>query len=111
VNVTAEYFEAPVEVTTPFSPQDLVAACFERGVWNVLFDEGSLSPEFFDLSSGLAGEIVQKLVNYGIRAGIVIPDVATHSDSFRSFVRESNRTGQARFFTDRADAISWLIGT
>lgn len=102
------YFEAPTEAPTRFTPQDLVGACYERDVWNVLFDEGSLRPEFFDLSSGFAGDMVQKLVNYGIRVGAVVPDVTAFSEAFRDFARESNRSGPVRFFRDRADAIVWL---
>lgn len=111
VRLAMSYFEAPREPDTRFSPQDLVGACYERGVWNVLFDQDSLRPEFFDLSSGFAGEMIQKLANYGIRIGIVAPDVAAYSSAFRDFVRESNRSTHARFFPDRAAAISWLSGS
>lgn len=105
-NVT--YFEAPTDPAIRFSPQDLVGACYERDVWNVLFNEGAVHPEFFDLSSGFAGEMLQKLANYGIRAGVVVADVSDYSDAFRDFVRESNRSGRARFFRSSTDAISWL---
>jgi len=83
------YFDAPTDAPVRFTPQDLVGACNERDVWNVLFDEGALRPEFFDLSSGFAGDIVQKLVNYGIRVGAVVPDVTAYSEAFRDFAREA----------------------
>lgn len=105
------YFEAPTDVAKRFTPQDLVGACYERDVWNVLFDEGALGAEFFELGSGFAGSMVQKLVNYGIRAGVVVPDLTGYSDTFRDFVRESNRSGRARFFPNRTEAISWLCGS
>ncbi|MHB1169893.1 MAG: DUF4180 domain-containing protein [Longimicrobiales bacterium] len=102
------YFDAPTDADARFAPQDLVAACYERDLFNVLFDEGSLGPGFFDLSSGVAGELVQKLVNYGIRIAAVVPDATTYSSAFRDFVRESNRSGPIRFFNDRASAVAWL---
>jgi PadR family transcriptional regulator, regulatory protein AphA len=105
------YFEAPTDPTIRYTPQDLVGACYERDVWNVLFDEGALPPEFFDLKSGFAGEVMQKLANYGIRAGVVIPDMSDYSDAFRDFARETNRSGSARFFRNGTDAISWLSKT
>jgi hypothetical protein len=108
--VKMTYFEAPTDPAIRFTPQDLVGACYERDVWNVLFDEGALRPEFFDLSSGFAGDMVQKLANYGIRAGMVVADMSDHSDAFRDFARESNRSSRARFFSSCADAISWLSG-
>lgn len=63
-----------------------------------------LPAEFFQLSSGLAGAIVQKFVNY--RMGlIVLGDVSAHeaaSTSFRDWVREANRGRELRFVPDQA---------
>jgi hypothetical protein len=63
-----------------------------------------LPAEFFQLSSGLAGAIVQKFVNY--RMGlIVLGDVSAHeaaSTSFRDWVREANRGRELRFVPDEA---------
>lgn len=106
-----KYFEAPTDADARLSPQDLVGACYERNLWSVLFDEGSLRPEFFDLSSGAAGDMVQKLVNYGIRVAAVVPDVTAYSEAFRDFARESNRSGPVRFFSDRSSAAAWLSGS
>lgn len=102
------YFDAPTEASVRFGPEDLVAACYERDVWSVLFDEGSLRPEFFDLSCGVAGDMVQKLVNYGIRMAAVVADGTKLSDAFRDFARETSRSGPVRFFRSRVDAVSWL---
>jgi hypothetical protein len=108
--VNRKYFEAPTDPANRFTAHDLVGACYERDAWNVLFGDGALRPEFFDLSSGFAGEMVQKLANYGIRAGIVVADMSGCSDAFRSFAHESSRSGHARFFRSTADAIAWLSG-
>lgn len=102
------YFNASTGPAGRFTPQDLVGACYERDVWNVLFDEDSLPAEFFDLSTGFAGDMVQKLANYRIRAAIVLPDSTAYSDAFRDFARESGASGRARFFPRREDAVAWL---
>jgi hypothetical protein len=64
-----------------------------------------LAPTFFDLRSGLAGEVVQKFANY--RVGLVIVgDVTEHvaaSSALRGFVRESNRGRQVWFVSDEAE--------
>ena len=109
--MTMPYLDAPTEASQRFTPADLVSACYEKDVWSVVFDEGALHPDVFDLSSGLAGDMVQKLVNYGIRAAVVLPDTAGYSESFRDFVRESNRSGPVRFFEDREAAVTWLSGS
>ncbi|MBE2316039.1 DUF4180 domain-containing protein [Solirubrobacter sp. CPCC 204708] len=46
-----------------------------------------LDPAFFDLSSGVAGEIVQALANYRLTATIV-GELPPHSTHFADFARE-----------------------
>lgn len=61
-----------------------------------------LPPAFFQLKTGVAGEILQKLTNYRIRVG-VLGDVDPHCEAsvaFRDFVRESNRGRQVAFQPD-----------
>ena len=56
-------------------------------------------PEFFWLSTGLAGEILQKWTNYGFRAAI-FGDFSAYTEvskSLRDFIYECNR-GTAVFF-------------
>ena len=92
-------------------PIDLVAAlrsCIEHGRRALLLDHGSLPAAFFDLSTGVAGELVQKLVNYHVRMAAVVPDLAVHSPRFREFAGEANRGRQFRFFATRQEAIDWL---
>jgi hypothetical protein len=60
-------------------------------------------PEFFQLQTGLAGEIFQKIVNYRLRLAI-IGDIAqwiAASAAFRDLVRESNRGNTVWFLRDR----------
>lgn len=82
--------------------------CMGRGVYRVLLDHGALPAEFFDLSTGTAGEFMQKLANYGIRAAAVVPSLAVHSAAFQDFVREASRLQQCRFFPTRDEAVAWL---
>ena len=49
-----------------------------------------LDPDFFDLSTGVAGEIVQTLVNYRQRA-VVVGELLPHSSHFADFARESRQ--------------------
>ena len=61
-----------------------------------------LDPAFFTLSSGVAGEFVQKFANYGLRLAIVgdISEPLAQSGSLRDFVRESNRGRHVWFVAD-----------
>ena len=82
--------------------------CIEHGAQALLFDRGALPAAFFDLSTGVAGELAQKLANYGIRMAAVVPDLSACSARFRDFARETNAGRQLCFFPTRQEAIAWL---
>jgi len=61
-----------------------------------------LGDEFFRLSTRVAGEVVQKLLDYGLRVAIVgdISDRMAASEALRDWVRECNRGRQVWFVKD-----------
>jgi hypothetical protein len=64
-----------------------------------------LGEDFFRLSTGVAGEVIQKFVNYRRRLAVV-GDVSAHlaqSDALRDFVIESNRGEHVWFVRDLAE--------
>ena len=88
----------------------LIGACFEHQVQAVLLYPENLTPRFFDLSSGEAGEMLQKLRNYHIRVAVVeAPGAEPRSQSFQALMREENQGGDFRIFADRAAALAWLL--
>jgi hypothetical protein len=95
----------------PADPLAEVVRCIELGAHALLFDRGALPAAFFDLSTGIAGELAQKLVNYGLRMAAVVPDLSVHSLHFRDFAREANAGRQLHFFPTRQEAIAWLEST
>ena len=48
-----------------------MSAKYETGCERLIFDKTAFAESFFILSSGLAGEILQKFVNYRLKAAIV----------------------------------------
>lgn len=71
----------------------------------VLLPVERLPDEFFTLRTGLAGDLLQTFVNYGLRVAIV-GDVSAHvaeSSALRDFVYESNRGKQLWFVTSREE--------
>jgi len=69
----------------------------------ILFDT-QLDPLFFDLSSGTAGEVVQKAANYGLRVAVVRSTDTEHSLHFQQFAEESTRLGQFVFVDSLGEA-------
>lgn len=84
---------------------DLVAASYEHQADFIAIPVERFDPEFFTLSNGLAGDFLQKLVNYRLRVAI-IGDLSARteaSNALRDFVRESNRRKQNWFLASHAE--------
>jgi hypothetical protein len=88
---------------------DLVAVCHEHQANRLLLESHRLPPEFFDLRTGFAGELLQKLQNYGIRTGAVFPSDDGYGERFREFLSEARRAGTFRVFAARGEAEDWLV--
>ena len=85
---------------------DLVAEALPRRVSMIVVTVERLDPSFFQLRSGLAGEFVQKIVNYRLRLAVIgnISAFTANSAAFTDFVRESNR-GRSIFFVHDLDEL------
>lgn len=84
--------------------QDLLDIMSEYSARKLIFKKESIHPDFYELKTGLAGEILQKASNYGLSIGIVGDFRNIGSKSLRDFIFESNRTGQV-VFKDSVDLI------
>jgi hypothetical protein len=58
------------------------------GTEGLILTENDLAREFFDLRSGLAGELFQKFINYKIRVAIVVPDPEAYGERFGELAYE-----------------------
>ncbi len=81
---------------------NLMAECSELGARHIILHENHITPEFFDLKTGLAGEILQKFVNYQVKLTVAGDFTRIKSKAFQDFVRESNTQGQIHFVSDKA---------
>jgi Domain of unknown function (DUF4180) len=72
---------------------DLVSAMSGHNAAMIVIPIERLHPDFFQLSTRVAGEIIQKFVNYRLRVAILgdISRYVAESTAFRDFVREGNR--------------------
>jgi PadR family transcriptional regulator, regulatory protein AphA len=87
---------------------DLVAACGESNTFLLLLHAENLPDDFYNLRTGLAGNILQKFVNYHLHvAAVLTPDLANQG-RFGEMVREANRGNQFNVFYDHASAERWL---
>lgn len=84
---------------------DIIGDTFGSGVELVVIPVQRLGPGFLTLSTRLAGEVIQKFVNYRLRLAFVgdITSAVAASDALRDFVRESNRGRHVWFVADMAE--------
>jgi hypothetical protein len=74
----------------------------------LVLDEKQLGAEFFDLRTGLAGEVLQKFTNYRARLAIVVADPAAYGSRFSELVYEHRAHASVRFFDSDQQARRWL---
>ena len=72
---------------------------FETGIKNIAISKNLITDKFFILSSGLAGEILQKFINYRFRIAIYGDFTKYTSKPLKDFIYESNN-GHDIFFVD-----------
>ncbi|PXA97385.1 DUF4180 domain-containing protein [Nostoc sp. 3335mG] len=83
---------------------DVIGQTYGREIDAVAIPVSRLRPEFFDLSTKVAGLFIQKLQNYQLRL-VVLGDISEHlarSAALGDFVGETNRIGHHCFAADRA---------
>lgn len=95
-------------MTTP-PPPDL-SDLLSRGMSEagLLLTEDELPDSFFDLRTGMAGELLQKFVNYRIPLVIVVADPKVHGDRFAELAREHRSHPMVRILPGREEGEAWL---
>jgi hypothetical protein len=89
----------------------IATASYEADVNRIAFDKNQVHPDFFRLGTGLAGDVLQKFTNYGVKAAFYgdFTAMTDKSEPFRAFVKESN-AGNCIFFVKSEDeAIERLL--
>ena len=64
---------------------------YETGCTNIAINKEAVVNDFFILSSGLAGEILQKFINYGVRFAVYGDFSKYTSKPLNDFMYESNQ--------------------
>nr|WP_294862625.1 DUF4180 domain-containing protein [uncultured Fluviicola sp.] len=87
---------------------DLLGNLYYQGFDRIILYERNITPTFFDLKNGMAGEILQKFSNYRVRLAIV-GDFSDHtSKSITDFMYESNQGKQVNFLNSLEEALEKL---
>ncbi len=100
--------DAGLEVRNHQDVLDLIGAAYDAD--GIVLTADDVDPSFFDLHTGLAGELFQKVTNYGLRLALVLPDPAAHGPRWRDLAFEHARHGTIRFVPTRTEAEAWVRG-
>ncbi len=82
----------------------------ETGASRIALSKTLFAEEFFILSSGMAGEILQKFITYQIKAAIWGDYSRYTSVPLKSFIYESNQGNDFFFVSTREEAVARLAG-
>jgi len=86
----------------------LMTAMYDVGTENIIIDKKLIIEDFFILSKGLAGEILQKYVNYGGRIAIIGDYSHYTSKPLKDFMYESNKGKDVFFVATKEEAVDML---
>ena len=83
----------------------LMSAKYDAGTKAIIVDKKLVVEDFFVLSSGLAGEILQKYMNYGGKIAIYGDYSHYTSKPLKDFIYESNKGKDVFFVATKEEAI------
>src|ERR1700729_559303 len=78
------------------------------GTVGLILTESDLAPEFFDLKTGLAGELFQKFTSYQLRLALIVPQPGRYGDRFNELAREHRSHSHIRIVATKDEAAAWL---
>lgn len=91
------------------SALDLMATVrYETDCGAIVLPKAGLTEAFFDLKTTLAGQVLQKFVNYQMKLAIVGDFSGYASKALRDFIHESNSGRQIFFLPTEAEAVTKL---
>lgn len=77
----------------------------ERGVTKIVIDKDAVTDDFFVLRTGIAGEILQKFINYHIKFAVYGDFSHYTSKPLKDFIYESNHGLDFFFVSTKDEAI------
>lgn len=75
---------------------------YEKGCSKIILDKTAINEAFFSLRSGIAGEVLQKFINYHVKLAIIGDFSVYTSKALLDFIYECNQ-GSDIFFVDDLD--------
>lgn len=84
---------------------------YQTSATKIIINKSAVCEEFFILSSGMAGEILQKFINYQVKIAIYGDYSQYTSKPLKDFIYESNHGNDFFFVSTKDEAIQKLKET
>jgi len=104
-----ECFSAETPIQWEQDVLNLIAACGENNTNLLLIHSEAVAEDLFKLKTGIAGMILQKLVNYHVKTAVVLQEELKITGKFKELLAESKKGNDFRVFNNTAEAENWLI--
>ena len=110
-NDIAQVLADEVLIDDAQSALDLIAtAQYETGCDKFILSKACFAEDFFVLSTGIAGAVLQKFVNYRKKVAIIGDYSGYTSKPLQDFIYESNKGNSIYFLPDVQQAVRKLDG-
>jgi hypothetical protein len=86
----------------------MMSVNYETGSHSIVLNKEAITPDFFVLSTRIAGEILQKFITYQFKLAIVGDFSGYTSKPLKEFIYESNKGKDIFFVSSEEDAIEKL---
>jgi hypothetical protein len=104
----AEVIAEDIIINSAEDGLDLLGNLYYQDFDKIVIHEENITPEFFDLKTGIAGEILQKFSNYRVKLAIIGDFEKYESKSIKDFIFESNNSRHINFVSSLSDALNKL---
>lgn len=104
----AEIHSDHLKIRSTSDALDVMGSAYYNGYDKMIIHQKNLEPEFFDLKTGIAGDILQKFSNYRVRLVIVGDFDRVEKKSLRDFIYECNQGRQINFVGTLEEALQRL---
>lgn len=102
----AEVLSDAILITTAEDGSQLLNDIYYQGFDAIIIKASQLAPDFFELKTGLAGDVLQKFSNRRVRLTIIGDFKDVESKSLRDFIFESNKGNLVKFVASVDEALN-----
>ncbi len=110
VEIAVVHSDELLMIDVPSALDLIMSVKYETGCTNIAINKGAITEDFFVLSTCMAGEILQKFINYGVRFAIYGDFSKYTSEPLKDFMYESNKGKDFYFEPSVSLAVDKLSG-